>query len=135
MQAPLVGSEREVQLEPASENHPLLQDEDGERDLEAKESDTSVEQAKLPGQTRYPWLRLLRVVVILLVYFVLEIVVKSLTLGQFAFFAWRKRPHAGMKLLGAMIAEYMNQMWKYCTFSSDAAPWPFSPWPRCSQNT
>jgi hypothetical protein len=78
----------------------------------------------------FPWSRLLGVVVVLVVYFVLEMIVKSLTVAQFVFVAWRKHPHAGMMRWGAMIADYMNQMWRFCTFASDIAPWPFTPWPR-----
>jgi hypothetical protein len=78
---------------------------------------------------------LLRVGTILVLYFVLEITVKTLTVAQFLFVAWRKQPHAGMMRWGASLAEYMRQMWKYCTFASDAAPWPFSPWPRVTETT
>jgi len=75
-------------------------------------------------------MRLLRVIVLAACYFVLELVAKTLTVAQFIFCAWKKRPHRGMQRLGEMIARYMQQMWLYCTFASDEAPWPFSPWPR-----
>jgi hypothetical protein len=74
--------------------------------------------------------RLFRVAVLLGCYFVLEVVVKAATFTQFVFFAWRKRPHAGTQRLGTTIARYMCSLWLYCTFASDEAPWPFSPWPR-----
>ena len=75
-------------------------------------------------------LRLLRVVILALCYFVLEVVAKTITVLQFAFVAWKKRPHGGMQRLGAMIAEYMQDLWRYFTFASDDAPWPFRRWPR-----
>ena len=74
--------------------------------------------------------RLLRVAVLAVCYFLLEIVVKAVTVLQFIFVAWKKRPHAGMQRLGEMIASYMAALWRYCTFASDDAPWPFRPWPR-----
>jgi hypothetical protein len=82
------------------------------------------------GQAEHLGIRLLRVVILAVCYFVLEIVAKTVTVAQFIFFAWKKRPHAGMQRLGNMIAEYMRAMWRFCTFASDDAPWPFSPWPR-----
>ena len=74
--------------------------------------------------------RLLRVAVLAVCYFVLEMVAKTVTVMQFIFVAWQKRPHPGMQRLGTMIAEYMHDLWGYCTFASDDAPWPFRPWPR-----
>jgi len=75
-------------------------------------------------------LRLLRVAVLAVCYFLLEIVVKAVTVLQFIFVAWKKQPHAGMQRLGEVIAEYMAALWLYCTFASDDAPWPFRRWPR-----
>ena len=74
-------------------------------------------------------IRLLRVAILAICYFLLELVAKALTVLQFIFVAWQKRPHRGMQMLGAMIAEYMHALWRYCTFASDEAPWPFRPWP------
>jgi hypothetical protein len=73
--------------------------------------------------------RLLRVIALLACYSVLEIVGKAITVLQFLFAALRRRPHAGLQRLGAAVAEYMQAMWRYCTFACDTAPWPFSPWP------
>ena len=75
-------------------------------------------------------LRLLRVVVVALCYFVIELVAKAVTVMQFVYLAWRKQPHPGMQRLGARLSEYMYAMWRYCTFASDDAPWPFKPWPK-----
>jgi hypothetical protein len=73
--------------------------------------------------------RLLRVVVLAVCYFLLEIIVKALTVLQFIFVAWKKHPHEGMQRLGESIAKYIAAMLLYCTFASDDAPWPFMPWP------
>ena len=69
--------------------------------------------------------RLVRVAVLAICYFVVEIIAKALTVAQFIFVAWKKRPHPGMQRLGTMIAEYMLDLWRYCTFASDNPPWPF----------
>lgn len=69
--------------------------------------------------------RLLRVSILLICYSVLELMVKAVTVVQFIFVAWKKRPHPGMQRLGTMIAEYMRTLWRYCTFASDDSPWPF----------
>lgn len=69
--------------------------------------------------------RLLRVAILAICYSVLELIVKTVTVAQFIFVAWKKRPHPGMQRLGTMIAEYMHTMWRYCTFASDDSPWPF----------
>lgn len=74
--------------------------------------------------------RLIRVVVVLVVYFVLELLVKAAMVLQFVYVAWKKRPHLGMQRFGASVGEYMNALWRFCTFASDEAPWPFRPWPR-----
>jgi hypothetical protein len=74
--------------------------------------------------------RLLRVVVVLAVYFVLELLVKATMVLQFGYVAWKKRPHLGMRRFGASVGEYMNALWRFCTFASDQPPWPFRPWPR-----
>lgn len=72
--------------------------------------------------------RLLRVLVLAVCYFILEIVVKATTVIQFVFVAWKKRPNPHLQRLGEMIAEYMESMWLYCTFATDDAPWPYRPW-------
>lgn len=77
--------------------------------------------------------RLLRVTILALCYFVLEVVVKAVTIAQFVFTAWKKHPHPGLQRLGDMIAQYMFALWRYCTFASDDAPWPFKPWPRLEE--
>ena len=74
--------------------------------------------------------RLLRVLVLLACYFVLELAVKAVMVVQLLFVAWRRRPHALLQRAGAMLARYMQELWGYCTFASDHAPWPFGPWPR-----
>lgn len=81
------------------------------------------------GKAEHLGLRLLRVLVVAACYFVLEIVIKVVTVAQFIIVAWRKDPSQQLQRLGAMIAEYMQQFWRYCTFASDSAPWPFKPWP------
>lgn len=75
-------------------------------------------------------IRMLHILVGLAVYFFLEIVVKLVTVLQFVYVAWRKRPNTAMQRLGAMIGDYTNALWRYGTFASHEAPWPFSPWPR-----
>lgn len=131
----VVGDERELSAEPGSQDDSRLQPKAAESDGGIQGSIGAIEQAETIVHAGYPWRRLLRVFVMLIVYFVLEVVVKSLTVAQFLFVAWRRRPHDGMKRWGAMIAGYMNQMWQYCTFAADAAPWPFSPWPRNTDTT
>ena len=76
-------------------------------------------------------IRLLRVVILAACYFLLELVAKTVTVLQFIFVAWQKRPHRGMQRLGTMIAEYMHALWRYCTFASDDPPWPFRSRPSC----
>ena len=94
--------------------------------------ETSVDESDENGR-EHLGIRLLRVAVLAACYFLLEIVVKAVTALQFIYVAWKKRPHAGMRSIGEMIAKYMESMWLYCTFASDDAPWPFSPWPRSDQ--
>ena len=77
--------------------------------------------------------RLLRVAVLAVLYFLLEIVVKGVTVVQFVFFAWKKQPSVRLQRLGAMIARYMESLWLYCTFATDDAPWPYRPWPRVGE--
>jgi len=129
------GDKRDIPTDPGSQDDSRLHRKAMESDVENQRAIGDAGQAEAEVRTGYPWLRLFRVIVMLIVYFVLEVVVKSLTVAQFLFVAWRKRPHDGMKRWGAMIAAYMNQMWQYCTFASDAAPWPFSPWPRNTDTT
>lgn len=74
--------------------------------------------------------RVLRILVGLAIYFVLEIVVKVVTVLQLIYVAWNKRPNPAMQRLGAMIGDYTNALWRYGTFASHVAPWPFNPSPR-----
>lgn len=72
--------------------------------------------------------RLLHILILVLpIYFVLELIAKSLTVAQLLFVVWKKRPHPVMRRWGASIADYMQSLWRYCTFASDAVPWPFKP--------
>ena len=94
----------------------------GERTESPSRGSTSSENGHLG-------VRLLRVAVLAVCYFLLEIVVKAVTVLQFVFVGWKKQPHAGMQHLGEMIVQYMAEKWLYCTFASDDAPWPFGSWP------
>ena len=69
--------------------------------------------------------RCLHIVVLAVCYFVLELIAKILVGTQLLFVVWRRKPHPGMQRLGTMIAEYMHDLWRYCTFASDQSPWPF----------
>ena len=69
--------------------------------------------------------RLLVVAVLAICYFVVEFLAKILTVAQFLFVAWKKQPHTEMQRFGTIIAVYMHDLWRYCTFASDDAPWPF----------
>ena len=70
-------------------------------------------------------MRLLRVGVLAVCYFVVELIAKVLVVSQLLYTVWQRRPHPGMQRLGTSIADYMRDLWKYCTFASDNAPWPF----------
>lgn len=74
--------------------------------------------------------RLVRTLVVFAFWFLLELLVKAVTVLQLVHVACKKRPHLGMQRLGDMIGEYTYGLWRYCTFASHQTPWPFSPWPR-----
>ena len=73
--------------------------------------------------------RLLQVLVVLALYFVLEVVTKLVAFIQFIIVAWRGRPEPRLQRAGASLARFMHTMWLYFTFASDEPPWPFAPWP------
>jgi hypothetical protein len=100
-----------------------------EQAVQGERAESSTRESTFSGNGHLG-VRLLRVAVLAVCYFLLEIVVKAVTVLQFIFVAWKKRPHAGMQRLGEMISKYMASLWLYCTFASDDAPWPFGPWPR-----
>ncbi len=70
-------------------------------------------------------MRLLRVGVLAVCYFVVELIAKILVVSQLLYTVWQRSPHPGMQRLGTSIADYMCELWKYFSFASDNAPWPF----------
>ena len=71
--------------------------------------------------------RFLRIAVLAICYFVVEILAKVLTVAQLIFVVWQRRPNPKLQRLGAVVASYIHDLWRYCTFASDQAPWPFKP--------
>lgn len=74
--------------------------------------------------------RVLQVLVLFGVWFLLELLIKAATVVQLVHVAWKRRPHPAMQRLGAMVGDYTDRLWRYCSFASREAPWPFGPWSR-----
>jgi hypothetical protein len=73
--------------------------------------------------------RLGKVLVVIACYLVLEIVTKVIVIVQFAVAAMRGAPDQRLQRVGAMLANYMGETWRYGVFATNEAPWPFSRWP------
>lgn len=75
------------------------------------------------------WLRLLYMILFFVFYRVAEVVMWVVTLFQVLSALLLDGPHPRAKLLGASLARYVWECWRYLTYNSELKPFPFSDWP------
>jgi hypothetical protein len=75
------------------------------------------------------WLRLLYMILIFLFYRVAEVLMWVVTIFQVLSTLLLDGPHPRAKVLGASLARYVCECWRYLTYNSDLKPFPFADWP------
>ncbi len=78
---------------------------------------------------RATWLRILFMVGFCLALYVVAIVLLFITIVQALFAVVTGTDNLNLRILGANLAEYVNQILKFLTYNSQSRPFPFSPFP------
>ena len=81
----------------------------------------------VPSESK--WLRLLYMILFLVFYRVAEVVLWAVTVFQVLASLLFGEPHPRAKLLGASLANYVSECWRYLTYNSEVKPFPFAEWP------
>lgn len=83
------------------------------------------EAPRLPPLAR----RVLRTLILVLAYIVLEVGAKAVAVAQLLWLAWRGAPHPWLVRRGGELARFFHALWSYLSCETETPPWPFSPWP------
>ncbi|MCB1669869.1 MAG: DUF4389 domain-containing protein [Gammaproteobacteria bacterium] len=78
---------------------------------------------------RSTWLRIFFMVGFGLALYVVGFVLTFITLAQALFSVFTGTDNRNLRLLGADLSEYVNQILRYLTYNSQIRPFPFSPFP------
>jgi hypothetical protein len=65
-----------------------------------------------------------------LLYSVAEFVMAAVVLVQFGYRIFNESNHPRLLALGASLASYIYQVFRYLSFNAEAMPYPFSEWPQ-----
>lgn len=80
-------------------------------------------------RTPATWLRILFMLGFCVILYPVSMVVVVLTLAQALFVIFTGSDNQNLRRLGAALAEYVGQVLRFLTYSSELRPFPFSPFP------
>lgn len=75
------------------------------------------------------WGRGLYMLLFALLYSVAEFVMAAVVLVQFGYRIFNDECHPRLLALGASLASYIYQVFRYLSFNVEVMPYPFSEWP------
>lgn len=75
-------------------------------------------------------LRVFWMIVFFLVWQVAEVLLLCLVLIQLGLRAFQNHPSPELSQLGDSLSQYLAQIGRFATFSTDQKPWPFTEWPQ-----
>lgn len=78
---------------------------------------------------RSTWLRVFFMVGFCLALYVVGVVLFFITVAQALFSVVTGADNSNLRVLGANLTEYVNQILKFLTYNSQTRPFPFSPFP------
>ena len=76
------------------------------------------------------WIRGLYILLFVVLFWLARIVVGAVTVVQFLFVLFSGEREVRLSRLGAQLAAYTNEIFRYQTFASDVRPFPFKDWPQ-----
>ena len=80
------------------------------------------------GQTG--WQRVLFVALFWIVFYVAQMVVAAVAIGQCIFVLLTNNPNAQLLKFGDSLSKYIHDILRYVTFNSDQRPFPFTDFPK-----
>jgi hypothetical protein len=75
------------------------------------------------------WKRGLYMLLFALLYSIAEFVMVAVVLVQFGYRLFNDECHPRLLALGASLASYIYQVFRYLSFNTEVMPYPFSGWP------
>ena len=78
---------------------------------------------------RSTWLRGLYMLLFAFLYNVAEVVMIAVALLQFIMKLLTGKTHPRVTAFAQSLCVYLYQIWQFLTFTSEALPFPFAPWP------
>ena len=79
------------------------------------------------------WMRIVYMIGFCIVLYVVSVVIWFLTGAQALFSIFTGSDNRNLRLLGASLAEYVNQILKFITYNSQDRPFPFRPFPQTEE--
>ena len=92
-------------------------------------SKTSTEFISVSQSSTEPlWARTLYMLLFLVIYSIVELVIKASVLIQLIFRLCTGRTQRHLLIFSANLSTYIYAIWRYMTFNDEQLPWPFSSW-------
>lgn len=85
---------------------------------------------RVKGEGRGIWVRGLYMLLFVLLYSVAELVMTAVVLLQFGFHLVNGMSQPRLLSLGAELASYLYQVFRFLSFNTEVMPYPFSDWPQ-----
>ena len=76
------------------------------------------------------WQRVLFVAIFWVVFYVAQMVVAVVAVGQCVFLLLSGEPNAQLQKFGDSLGKYIHDILRYVTFNSDQRPFPFTDFPK-----
>ena len=80
-------------------------------------------------QNESMWVRVFMVAVFWLIFYMTQLVMLAIVVGQCAFLLITGNPNDYLKNAGDSISKYVTELLRFATFNSDKRPFPFSSFP------
>lgn len=82
------------------------------------------------ANTKHGWERVLFVALFWVIFYVSQIVIAAVVVGQCLFMLIGGKPNDHLTQLGDKLSQYINEILRFMTFNSDQKPFPFSDFPK-----
>jgi len=76
------------------------------------------------------WMRVLFVAIFWVVFYISQLVIAAVVIGQCAFTLISGAPNAQLLSFGDGLSRYVQEILRFVTFNSDRRPFPFSEFPK-----
>ena len=98
--------------------------------VQAHETPPGVEGGATTPREPSPWMRIPYLLLFVIVFEVCKSIVYLTAVVQFVLRVATGKPNERLSRFGGGMGRYLREIVAYLTYSADATPYPFGPWPQ-----